>query len=111
MPERAAAEAVPASPPASDLAEAGARLTARRTCTLFEPVHMVSYFTAEPRQAFEHVGVRGFWRGYCAGRAAPLCEVGAAPVATAFFSFAPATLAPPIPRQADVPPHHPEPDS
>jgi hypothetical protein len=65
--------------------------------TLFEPVHIVSYFTPEPRQAFEHAGIRGFWRGYFAGRAAPLGEVGAGPVAAAFFSFAPVMVARALP--------------
>ncbi len=97
-----AAESAPAGPDASrgsrgvaprgqhsNLAPAEARLRARQLWTLFEPVHIISYFTAEPRQAFEQAGVRGFWRGYFAGRAAPLGEVGAAPVIAAFFSFAP----------------------
>lgn len=58
--------------------------------TLFEPVHVVSYFAAEPRAAFEQAGLRGYWRGYFAGRSAPLGVVAAAPVVAAFFSFAPA---------------------
>jgi Helix-turn-helix family len=33
--------------------------------------------------------LRGFWRGYFAGRAAPLGAVDAAPVIAAFFNFAP----------------------
>jgi hypothetical protein len=97
MPERAAAEPAPAGPPASNLTEVGGRLTARRMWTLFEPIHIVSYFTDEPRRAFEDVGVRGFWRGYFAGRAAPLGEVGAAPVVAAFFSFAPAMVGRAVP--------------
>jgi hypothetical protein len=97
MPERAAAESIQAGPPASTLANASAPVTARRMWTLFEPVHIISYFTAEPRQAFEQVGVRGFWRGYFAGRAAPLGEVGAAPVTAAFFSFAPGMVARAVP--------------
>ena len=40
--------------------------------TLFEPVHAVTYFAPEARSAFEAAGLRGFWRGYFAGRAAPL---------------------------------------
>ncbi len=101
MPDRAAAEPAPAGPDASgglrgvvpprehSNLTAQARLRARQMWTLFEPVHIISYFTPEPRHAFEQVGVRGFWRGYFAGRAAPLGEVGAAPVIAAFFSFAP----------------------
>jgi hypothetical protein len=66
--------------------------TARLMWTLFEPVHVVSYFAAEARTAFEQAGLRGYWRGYFAGRAAPLGSVAAAPVIAAFFSFAPAMV-------------------
>ena len=45
---------------------------ARSMWTLFEPIHAVTYFTAEARSAYEKAGLRGFWRGYFAGRAAPL---------------------------------------
>src|ERR1700722_13379795 len=57
--------------------------------TLFEPVHVVTYFAPEARQGFEEAGLRGFWRGYFAGRAAPIGAADAAPVIAAFFSFAP----------------------
>jgi hypothetical protein len=66
-----------------------AAATARRMWTLFEPVHTISYFAAPAKAAFEQAGLRGFWRGYFAGRAAPIGAVGAAPVIAAFFSFAP----------------------
>ncbi len=66
--------------------------TARRMWTLFEPVHVVSYFAAPAKGAFEQAGLRGFWRGYFAGRAAPIGPVGAAPVIAAFFSFAPSMV-------------------
>jgi hypothetical protein len=65
--------------------------------TLFEPVHAVTYFAAEARQAYEAVGLRGYWRGYFAGRAAPLGPVGAAPVVAAFFNFAPTMVARALP--------------
>ena len=77
--------------------------------TLFEPVHAVTYFTAEARSAYEQAGLRGFWRGYFAGRAAPLGVAGAggaaaaptggasaasaAVVTASFFNFAPAFVA------------------
>jgi hypothetical protein len=80
-----------------DPAVPDARLRARQMWTLFEPIHIVSYFAPEPRQAFEQAGVRGFWRGYFTGRAAPLGEVGAAPVIAAFFSFAPVMVARALP--------------
>ena len=71
----------------------GASRTARQLWTLFEPVHTVTYFCPEARSAFEGAGLRGFWRGYFAGRAAPLGMIGAAPVTAAFFSFAPPMVA------------------
>ncbi|HCT80578.1 MAG TPA: hypothetical protein DGT23_29230 [Micromonosporaceae bacterium] len=60
--------------------------------TLFEPLHAVTYFTPEAREHFESAGLRGFWRGYFAGRSAPLGPVDAAPVTAAFFNFAPAMV-------------------
>jgi hypothetical protein len=65
-----------------------AAAAARQMWGLFEPVHTVTYFASEALSAFEGAGLRGFWRGYFAGRAAPLGAIGAAPVTAAFFSFA-----------------------
>jgi hypothetical protein len=70
---------------------------ARRMWTLFEPVHVVTYFSAEALSAFTDAGLRGFWRGYFAGRAAPLGKVGPAPVAASFFNFAPSMVARALP--------------
>jgi hypothetical protein len=97
---------------------------ARSMWTLFEPIHAVTYFTAEARSAYEQAGLRGFWRGYFAGRAAPLGVAGAggmvaapagtaavptgtvaapagaasaAVVAASFFNFAPAFVARAVP--------------
>jgi hypothetical protein len=70
---------------------------ARRMWTLFEPVHVVTYFSAEALSAFTGAGLRGFWRGYFAGRAAPLGRVGAAPVTASFFNFAPPMVARALP--------------
>ncbi len=61
----------------------------RRLWALVEPVHDVTYFAPQARAAFEAAGLRGFWRGYFAGRAAPLGPVGAAPVIAIFYVFAP----------------------
>ena len=71
--------------------------SARRMWTLFEPVHVVTYFSAEALSAFTDAGLRGFWRGYFAGRAAPLGAVGAAPVTASFFNFAPSMVARALP--------------
>ena len=76
---------------------ADAASTARTMWTLFEPVHAVTYFTADSRSAYEQAGLRGFWRGYFAGRAAPLGAVSAAVVAASFFNFAPAFVGRAIP--------------
>src|SRR5690348_16381394 len=61
----------------------------RRMWSLFEPIHAVSYFAPQARSAFEAAGLRGFWRGYFAGRSAPLGPVGPGPVIAAYFGFAP----------------------
>jgi hypothetical protein len=65
--------------------------------TLFEPIHAVIYFAPEARPAYERAGLRGFWRGYFAGRAAPLGAAGPAVVSATFFNFAPAFVARAIP--------------
>ncbi|MEV0330919.1 hypothetical protein AB0H63_31365 [Micromonospora echinospora] len=57
--------------------------------THYEPLHVVTYFHPRSRAAFEAVGLRGYWRGYFAGRAAPLGATDAAPVVAVFFTFAP----------------------
>ena len=62
--------------------------------TLFEPIHAVTYFTPEARAAYEEQGLHGFWRGYFAGRAAPLGPTGAAVVTASFYNFAPGHGAP-----------------
>jgi hypothetical protein len=76
---------------------ADAAQTARSMWTLFEPIHAVTYFSPQARAAFERAGLRGFWRGYFAGRAAPLGPAGAAVVTASFFNFAPAFVARAIP--------------
>jgi len=65
--------------------------------TLFEPVHAVTYFAPEARTAFEAAGLRGFWRGYFAGRAAPLGPASAAIVTASFYNFAPAMVSRAVP--------------
>ena len=70
--------------------------------TLFEPIHAVTYFAPEARSAYEKAGLRGFWRGYFAGRAAPLGTAGAAVVTASFFNFAPAFVARAIPGVWDL---------
>jgi len=54
---------------------------------VLEPYHAVTYFTDESRQAFTDVGLRGFWMGYFAGRAAPMGPVGPGVVTATFYGF------------------------
>jgi hypothetical protein len=81
---------------------ADAAHTARAMWTLFEPIHAVVYFAPEARSAFEQAGLRGFWRGYFAGRAAPLGPAGAAVVTASFFNFAPAFVGRAVPAVWDL---------
>ena len=69
----------------------------RAMWTMFEPVHDVTYFAPEALGAFTEAGLRGYWRGYFAGRAAPLGGTGAAVVTASFYNFAPAFVARAIP--------------
>jgi hypothetical protein len=64
-------------------------VSARRMWTLFEPVHAVTYFAPEALGAYQAAGLRGFWRGYFAGRAAPLGSAGPGVVTASFYNFAP----------------------
>ncbi|WP_435821540.1 SCO6745 family protein [Micromonospora musae] len=71
--------------------------TARLLWRYYEPVHAVTYFHPRSRAAYEAAGLRGYWRGYFAGRAAPLGATDAAPVIAAFFSFAPSMVSRALP--------------
>jgi hypothetical protein len=62
-----------------------------------EPYHAVTYFAPEAHAAFEATGLRGFWRGYFAGRAGPLGAVQAGPVVAMFYGFHPDFVARAIP--------------
>jgi len=63
--------------------------TARRLWALAEPFHALTYFAQECRETAEQVGLRGFWHGYFAQRAAPLGPVGPEVVTAVFYNFAP----------------------
>jgi hypothetical protein len=75
---------------------------ARAMWTMFEPVHDVTYFAPEALQAFTEAGLRGYWRGYFAGRAAPLGGARAAVVTASFYNFAPTFVARAIPGVWDL---------
>ena len=54
-----------------------------------EAIHAVTYFAPECRDAMKGVGLRGFWMGYFASRAAPLGPATAGVVTAAFYNFRP----------------------
>jgi hypothetical protein len=60
---------------------------ARRVWQLLETLHAVTYFADECRQANVDVGLKGFWMGYFAARAAPMGEVAPGVVSATFFNF------------------------
>jgi hypothetical protein len=63
----------------------------------FEPVHALTYFAPESREAFDRAGFRGFWMGYFGARTAPLGPVAADVVAAIFYNFAPSHVARALP--------------
>lgn len=71
--------------------------TARLLWSLAEPFHALTYFADEAVAAFEAAGLRGFWSGYFAGRAAPLGVVGPEVVTATFVNFAPDFVARRVP--------------
>src|SRR5271170_5044583 len=70
---------------------------ARELWKVFEPVHAVTYFAPECVESNRALGLKGFWMGYFASRAAPLGPVGPGPVAAAFFGFQPSMVARALP--------------
>lgn len=70
---------------------------ARRLWQHVEPVHAVVYFAPEVAEGFAEAGVRGWWAGYFAGRAAPLGTCGPDVVHAAFYGFAPSRIAKAVP--------------
>jgi hypothetical protein len=75
--------------------------TARRLFDRFEPVHALTYFAPESREAFEQAGFRGFWMGYFGARSAPLGPVAADVVTAIFYNFAPSQVARALPSAWD----------
>ncbi|MEU0335614.1 hypothetical protein [Streptomyces sp. NPDC006193] len=70
---------------------------ARALWERYEPVHDLVYFAPEAHAAADGLGLRGYWMGYFALRAAPL---GAAPpsvVTSCFYVFHPARVARALP--------------
>ncbi|MFF8595082.1 hypothetical protein ACF061_27260 [Streptomyces sp. NPDC015220] len=70
---------------------------ARTLWERYEPVHDLVYFAPEARRAADGLGLRGFWMGYFALRAAPLGPVAAPAVTSSFYVFHPDRVARAVP--------------
>lgn len=70
---------------------------ARRIWTALEPYHAVVYFAPETAEAAKAVGLKGWYMGYFAQRAAPMGPVSAPVVTATFFNFHPRVVARAIP--------------
>lgn len=64
----------------------------RRLGALTEVVHAVVYFAPETAAAYRDLGLRGYWMGYFAGRAAPFGAASPELVTAVFAGFAPAKV-------------------
>jgi hypothetical protein len=62
-------------------------LAARRMWERIETIHAVTYFAPECIAANQALGLKGFWMGYFASRAAPLGPVRGGVVEALFFNF------------------------
>ncbi len=73
--------------------EQGAAITSevadetREMWHLLENVHAIVYFAPEVIDAMKRIGLKGFWMGYFAGRAAPFGTASPAVVTATFFNF------------------------
>ncbi|MFC5994271.1 hypothetical protein ACFQE5_08605 [Pseudonocardia hispaniensis] len=70
----------------------------RQLWRALEAVHAVVYFAPEAKAAYAGLGLRGFWMGYFASRAAALGAVGPRLVTAVFFGFAPRMVQRALPR-------------
>ncbi|MEV5876466.1 hypothetical protein AB0L75_19980 [Streptomyces sp. NPDC052101] len=77
--------------------EAVADGRARALWERYEPVHDLVYFAPEVHRAADALGMRGFWMGYFALRAAPLGAVPSSVVTSCFYVFHPARVARALP--------------
>ncbi len=70
----------------------------RQLWRALEAVHAVVYFAPEAKDAYAALGLRGFWMGYFASRAAALGAAGPRLVTALFFGFAPRMVERALPR-------------
>lgn len=72
-------------------------MLARKMWQLLEPIHGLVYFSPEARSRFDAEGLKGFWMGYFASRAAALGPVGPELVEATFYVFHRAMVARALP--------------
>lgn len=70
---------------------------ARRMWLATEPYHALVYFVPEAREELDAAGMKGFWMGYFASRAAAMGPVSAPVVTATFYNFHPELVARAIP--------------
>jgi hypothetical protein len=70
---------------------------ARRLWHALEPYHAMIYFAPEARDAYTAAGLKGYWMGYFASRAAAMGPVPANVVAAVFYNFRPRMVSRAIP--------------
>jgi hypothetical protein len=70
---------------------------ARRLWQLIEAINGVTYFAPRCRSAMDELGLKGFWMGYFASRAAPFGAVGPGLVEATFYNFSPSLVRRAIP--------------
>lgn len=70
----------------------GLGMQARELWQHLEVIHAVVYFNPSVDRALRDVGMRGFWMGYFAARAAAMGAVDAAVVKATFYNFHPAKV-------------------
>jgi hypothetical protein len=75
---------------------------ARRFFDRYEPVHDISYFAPGVRTALDAMGFVGFWRGYFAGRCAPLGKVPVELVTALFYNFSAERVRKAVPAIWDI---------
>jgi hypothetical protein len=75
---------------------------ARRFLDRYEPIHGVTYFAPEVREALDGLGYKGYWMGYFAARSAPLGAVPPEVVTAIFYNFAPTRVAKALPAAWEI---------
>jgi Helix-turn-helix family len=70
---------------------------ARKMWKVLEPYHTTVYFVPETRTTYTEAGLKGYWMGYFASRAAALGPVGPEVVTALFYNFSPRMVARAIP--------------